>query len=141
MERRSRLFAGNGSLYVSYDTKGNVAIQYSVDGSVHTGSPSLSISGFSSITNAPTVEELNGPYYNTGGSFATIVEGVPIYAGGDVILLYNAEKDEYYTGLLERVGVSNPGVEFHQGWGETWTLWRINVIDCIDYINNMIMEW
>lgn len=57
MERRSRLFAGNGSLFVSYDTKGNVAIQYSVDGSVHTGSPSLSISGFSSITNAPTVDQ------------------------------------------------------------------------------------
>ena len=134
-------FAFSGTGCISVDTKGNIAIQYSLDGSIHTGTPSAAVSAYGSITNASSVDKLDGPYYIAGGSAAALVEGVPIYGGIDGLLLHDEKNDAYFYGLSQKIGTGVPGAEVHSGWGETWTIWRTNLFEEIDRIHKKIMEW
>jgi hypothetical protein len=49
-----------GSLGVSFDTKGNIAVQATGVGGVTTGTPGASITLFKASTNAPSIKNLEG---------------------------------------------------------------------------------
>lgn len=54
------IFSFNGSIGYSFDLKGNIAYQGTAAGGVSTGSPSFNLTRFSTITNAPDVNKLEG---------------------------------------------------------------------------------
>ena len=136
-------FIFNGQIGVSVDTKGNVAIQGSGGGGITTGDPGVSRTRFSSITNAPNIYKLNGSYYQLGGSYAAIVEGIPIAVGGDVMFMPDEELNTGYFGLTVNTGFGTPGSECHVEWGATGTIKRsvFNVFDIAQDIYISIMEW
>ena len=136
----------NGQIGVSMDTKGNVAIQASGGGGVTGGTPSISISGYRSITNAPSINELGGTGYQIGGSAIIPVENVPIAVGGDFNIIPDMERNKtYYGGTLTGglAVVGKPGGEFHAEWGTTVTLPypQFNVYDVARSVYIKIMEW
>ena len=133
----------NGQLGVSVDTKGNVAIQQSFGGGLTTGEPSISGTAYASITNAPNIDKLDGPFYQVGGSIAAPVGGIPAAAGGDIVFMPDAELNKGYFGLTGNIGFGTPGAEVHVEWGNTSTFstTRFNVFDIARGIYNMIMEW
>ncbi len=133
----------NGQIGVSMDTKGNVAIQTSCGGGVTGGDPSISITYYQSITNAPNIDKLNGAYYQIGGSIAARIEGVPVAAGGDVMFMPDTELNTGYFGLTGNVGFGTPGKEFHTEWGTTVTLpnTQFNVYEVARSVYIKIMEW
>ena len=133
----------NGQIGVSIDTKGNVAIQASGGGGVTTGSSSIAITRYKSVSNAPNIDKLNGSFYQMGGSIAVPVEGIPVAAGGDVMLMPDTELNTGYFGLTENIGFGTPGKEFHVEWGETTTIscTQFNIYDISKFIYIKIMEW
>ena len=133
----------NGQLSLSVDTKGNVAIQASGGGGVTGGDASASITGYHSITNAPTIDKLNGAYYQVGGSIAAPIEGVLVAAGGDLMFMPDPAMNTGYFGLTGNLGFGTPGAEFHAEWGTTDTLpsTRFNVFDVARSVYIRIMEW
>lgn len=133
----------NGQLGISADTKGNVAIQKSFGGGLTVGNYGISGTGYASITNAPNIDKLNGPFYQVGGSSAAVVGGVPVAAGGDIVFMPDTELNKGYFGLTGNIGFGTPGVEAHVEWGNTstFTATRFNVFDIARDIYNMIMEW
>ena len=128
---------------VSIDTKGNVAIQGSAGGGVTTGSPGASITAYRSATNAPSIDNLNGPGYQIGGSVGIPVYGVPVAAGGDFNIIPDDELGTVYFGTTTNVGLGTPGGEFHVEWGETstWKETRFNIFDVAKNIYIKVMEW
>ena len=133
----------NGQIGLSIDTKGNVAIQASGDGGVTGGTPSFSITRYKSITNAPSIDKLNGTYYQVGGSVAVPIEVIPFAAGGDVMIVPDSELNAAYVGITGNVGFGIPGAEGHVEWGETVTLpnTRFNLFDVAQSVYIKIMEW
>ena len=136
-------FIFNGQIGVSIDTKGNFAIQGSVGGGATTGGSGISGTQYQTITNAPSINELNDMYYQVGGSVAAIVEGVPLAAGGDVVYMPDADANTGYFGLSKNVGFGSPGQEFHAEWGRTSTVpyTQFNIYDFAKYAYAKIMEW
>ncbi len=126
---------------ISIDTKGNIAIQGSFGGGVTGGTPSISISGYRSITNAPSINELNGMGYQIGGS-ATIP---PVAVGGDFNIIPDLERNRTYYGVTLTGGLAagSPGGEFHVEWGTTVTLpkTQFNIFDVARSVYIKIMEW
>ena len=135
----------NGQIGVSMDTKGNVAIQASGGGGVTSGTPSISVSSYRSITNAPSINELNGMGYQIGGSAIIPVGGVPVAVGGDFNIIPDQERNKaYYGGTLTRgLAAGSPGGEFHVEWGTTVTLpkTQFNIYDVASSVYIKIMEW
>ena len=133
----------NGQIGVSMDTKGNVAIQASGGGGITGGDPSISITRYQSVTNAPNIDKLNDAYYQMGGSVANLVDGVPVAAGGDVMFMPDTELNTVYFGLTGNVGFGTPGKEFHVEWGTTVTLpyTQFNVYEVARSVYIKIMEW
>ena len=129
----------NGQIGVSADTKGNVSLQVSLGGGVTGGSPSASLTGYTSFTNAPRIDKLEGPYYQVGGSAAT---PTLIAGGGDFMILPDLELNTEYYGITLNCGVGSPGAEIHIEWGETFTLdfFNFNIFDEIEKAYIKIME-
>ncbi len=128
----------NAQVGVSMDTKGNIGFQYSYGGglSVNPGlnleDPasgfSLSLSGYRSVTNAPTINDLQGRGCQIGSSLAIPIEGVGIYTGRDV-LICDAGNRQYY-GYTKTIGIGTPGMESHVEWSETRNVGKpINIFD------------
>ena len=134
---------GNGQFGVSVDTKGDVVLQASGDVGVIAGTPGISVTRYQTITNAPSVNNLNGPYYEAGGSIAMPVEGVPFAAGGSVMIIPDETENATYFGLTQNVGAGSPGVEFHIAQGRTWSIekTKFNLYDVAQSVYNKIMEW
>ena len=128
---------------ISIDTKGNIAIQGASGGGVTCGSPSISITAYQSVTNAPTIENLQGPSYQIGGMIGIPVYGVPLAVGGDFNILEDTELHRVYLGSTRNVGFGTPGGEFHVEWGETATLnsTRFNIFDIAQNLYTNIMGW
>ena len=140
-----RAWIFNGQIGVSMDTKGNVAVQASGGGGVTVGTPSISISGYRSITNAPSINELNGMGYQIGGSAIISVEGVPVAVGGDFNIIPDLERNRTYYGgtLTGGLAAGSPSGEFHIEWGTTVTLpkTQFNIYDVARSVYIKIMEW
>ena len=98
----------NGQVGISFDTKGNVAIQASGGGGITGGDPGISITCYHSVTNAPKINKLENEYYQIGGSIAVPVEGVPIAAGGDRMFMPDTALNTGYLGLTGIWDSDNP---------------------------------
>ena len=128
---------------ISIDTKGNVAIQGSAGGGVTGGSPGASITAYQSVSNAPSIDKLEGLGYQIGGSVGVPVYGVPLAAGGDFNIIPDSTLSTTYLGATTNFGFGTPGGEFHVEWGETatWNSTRFNIFDVAEDIYIKIMEW
>ena len=133
----------NGQVGISFDTKGNVAIQASGGGGITGGDPGISITCYHSVTNAPKINKLENEYYQIGGSIAVPVEGVPIAAGGDIMFMPDTALNTGYLGLTGNLGLGSPGKELHIEWGRTITLEKtqFNIFDVAKEVYIKIMEW
>lgn len=100
------------------------------------------MSRYKSVTNAPNIYKLKGPSQQVGGSFGVPIYGVPVSAGGDLILMRDDELNKNYFGYSKNVGLGTPGGEMHIEWGETQTIsgTEFNVYDLIDKFFIKIME-
>ena len=105
-------FIFNVQTGVSVDTKGNVAIQYSVGGGLFTGVPGISLSGYRSITNAPSIDKLEGPGYQFGGTVNAIASG-----GVDLNIVPDSTLNKTYFGVTSTAGFGTPSAEFYVEWG------------------------
>ena len=133
----------NAQIGVSADTKGNIAIQATGGYGVTTGSPSGSITGYTSMTNAKDISALEGLYFQLGGTIAVPILEIPFAFGGDMMILPNQESGKNYFGLTRNLGFGTPGQEFHVEWGSTATLasTRINLYDIAQDVYRKILEW
>ena len=109
------------------------------------GTPSISNSGYRSMTNAPSINELNGTGYQIGGSAIIPVEDVPIAVGGDFNIIPDMERNKTYYGgtLTGGLAVGKTGGKFHVEWGTTVTLpkTQFNIYDVAKSVYIKIMEW
>lgn len=137
------VFIFNFQIGMSIDTKGNVAIQSSVGSGVTGGSPGGAITTYRSVTNAPSIDKLEGTGYLVGGSAGSSVYGIPVAAGGDLNIIPDSALNKTYFGATTNMGVGTPGGELHVGWGETttWSVSRFNIFDVAKDIYIKIMEW
>ena len=121
---------------VTFDRQGNVGVFFSSGGG--TGSPSLSACSLITITEAPTIDYLNGPSFQIGGSVD--VKGVSV--GAEYTGMMDS-KGEVYSGLTATAGVGfvfpSPG-EIHMDITRT-RVEGVNVFDEIDDVCTKIMEW
>ena len=135
----------NAQIGVSMDTKGNIAVQPSFAGGITTGvTPSGTISSYRSITNAPSIDKLNGPGYQIGGSAIIPANNVPVAVSGDFNIIPDGNDRAYYGGTCGvGLGVGDPGGEFHAEWGNTGTIpsTRFNIFDVFRTFHNRIVEW
>ena len=136
-------FIFNVQAGISIDSKGFVAIQGSAGGGVTGGSPGISITAYESISNAPSIDNLEGLGYQVGGSAGFPVYGVPVAVGGDFNIIPDSAKNNTYLGVTSNVGFGTSGAEFHVEWGETvtWNATRFNIFDVARNLYAKIMEW
>jgi len=136
-------FIFNLQVGVSIDTKGNVAIQGSAGGGVTGGSPGISITGYQSISNASSIDKLEGLGYQVGGSAGIPVYGVPVAVGGDINIMPDSDLNKTYFGATTNLGFGTPGGEFHVEWGETatWDASRFNIFDIANETYIRFMDW
>ena len=121
------------SIGLSFDAKGNVGIQHSFAGGVTaSAAPSISAAGYTTVTNAPDIFELENEGSNVGGALAAPVMGVPVYASGDFVVTGDPNSsDKHYYGVTVAGGVGTPGGEVHAEISNTKTDASINVFDII----------
>ena len=131
----------NGQVGVSFDTKGNFAVQYSKMGGLTTGKPSISASMYGSFVFVDSIYDLEGECALLGGSLAAMVDEIPAYIAGDIIIV-PTEKN-FCLGLQGNIGLGTPGSEFHVEWGETKTVegTQFNIFDAARYYYHAIIEW
>ena len=132
---------------ISIDAKGNVAFQGTfVGGATTNGTLSGAVGNFSMITNAPTVNELNGSGYQIGASASIPIPPSPIAisVGRDVNIIPNSKLNTNYYGLSSFTGIAPPypSTELHFEWGETGSAFlQFNVFNVMQNIYIRIMEW
>ncbi len=138
----SGIWAFNAQIGVSFDTKGNIAVQYSLGGGVSTGS-GLSFTGYQSFSNAPDIYSLEKTYYQLGGSYATLIEIISLAVGADLMYMPNPALNTGYYGITRNVGFGVPSQEIHVEWGETSTIknTRINIFGMARRAYARIMRW
>ena len=121
------------SIGLSFDAKGNVGIQHSFAGGVTaSAAPSISAAGYTTVTNAPDIFELENEGSNVGGALAAPVMGVPVYGSGDFVVTGDPNSsDKHYYGVTVAGGVGTPGGEVHAEISTTKTDASINVFDII----------
>lgn len=131
------IFSFNLQIGVSVDTSGNVAMQWSYAGGVTISSPAASVTAYQTITNAPSIDSLNGLGYQIGGSVS-----LPATIGGDFLIIPSNEPGRNYYGITKNVGIGVPGGDFHVEWGGTATMnrTRFNAFDVANAIFIKIME-
>ena len=130
---------------MSVDTKGNVAIQASGGAGATQGDPGISFTRYKCITNTPSINDLNGPGYQLGGSSTVPIGDVPVALGGDFNIIPNEEKNTTCYGVTTNSGLGfGPSTkEFHVEWGTTITVpkTQFNVFDVAQSVYIKIMEW
>ena len=121
------------SIGLSFDAKGNVGIQHSFGGGVTaSAAPSISAAGYTTVTNALDIFELENEGSNVGGALAAPVMGVPVYGSGDFVVTGDPNSsDKHYYGVTVAGGVGTPGGEVHAESSTTKTDASINVFDII----------
>ena len=126
---------------ISIDTKGNVAIQASLGTNVTGGSPGVSITTYQSVTNAPSIDKLEGTGCQIGGSVGLPV--VPLAVGGDLNMIPDRALNKTYLGITTNAGFGTPGAEAHAGLSETdtWNTTKFNMFDWAEQMCIKILEW
>ena len=132
---------------ISSDTKGNIALQGTFAGGVTiNSSPTFSVGEFSMITNAPSINKLNGSGYQIGGSVSIPIPQAPISicAGGEFNIIPDSKRNTNYYGVTTFTGIAPPipSFEVHAEWGQTSSAsYQFNVFDVMQNIYVKIMEW
>ena len=137
------VFSFNMQGGISFDRRGNVALQTNISGGVTGGTPGISATSYKTVTNAPNISKLNGIGGQVGGSVAALVYGAPVFIGGDLNIIPDPDSTTIYHGITSNVGIGTPGGELHVEWGETytWEQTEFNVFDVAKAIYVKIMEW
>ena len=130
---------GSAQIGVSYDGKGNVYIQSTTTYGASVSTPSGNFGTFNSITNADSIDRLNGIGYQGGGSACIPVKGVPIGLGGEFSVIPGNDKEFYGVTLSSVFGMA--GAEVHTEETNTTTLWSFNIYSSASKIYDKIMEW
>lgn len=126
------IFVVDSSIGLSFDYKGNIAVQATgAWGVTASSSPSCAIAGFKTKTNAPDVDYLNEAGGCMGASLVVPVNGVPMYGALDLALVGDLDNKvvdgKNYYGYTASVGVGIPGVEAHGEMSYTITLAKFNI--------------
>lgn len=112
------VFTIDGSIGLSMDYKGNIAIQATGAWGVTTSSsPSIAGSFYRTITNAPNIDALLKDGGCIGGSVIAPFYGTPVYIGADLVIVgdLNNKPNECYYGYTTALGSGypNPSGEVH----------------------------
>ena len=123
----------DGTIGVSLDWKGNVAVQWTGSGGPTVGTPALGILGYTSITNAESVYHLEGMGTQIGGSYSIPIPDTPfsVMVGGDINIMgniNNRKPDAVGVTMAAGLGIGTGG-EAHIEWGETQTIFSINLFE------------
>ena len=103
---------------VAFDSERNVGIQVTPGASIMTiGSPQASLTGYVSITNAPSIDKLEGEGLSIGGSLNAIAA-----VGGELNVIPDYDENKKYYGATMSFGIGTPSGEVHIGGGETITV-------------------
>ena len=98
---------------LAIDTSGDMVWQYT-QGNGGGAGMGVSFTLFAMTTNVPSVDDLQGIGYQSGGSISDA-----LCIGGDRIVIPNKDKNQVYTGSDINIGISSPGFEVHVIRGET----------------------
>ena len=123
----------------SIDTSGDVVLQGSYAGGITTSTGGWNGTVYTSITNAPDVDKLNGEFFNMGGSYSYKAGNVPLTGGGDFLWFEDPQTKETYTGISgafgfgDSIGATGERGEGHLYWGSTgtWEASRFNIFDVL----------
>lgn len=126
------VFVVDASIGLSFDYKGNIAVQTTGGWGVSaSSSPSCAIAGFKTVTNAPNVDCLNGEGGCIGASLALPVSGIPVYGALDLALVGDLNNkvvdNKNYYGYTVSAGIGSPGAEAHGEISYTATLTEFNI--------------
>jgi len=122
----------NYQIGISFDFKGNIAIQETIVTGVTTGTPSGTAGLYGMVTNAPSVQKLDGKGYQFGGSMnAPSPSGLSAGIGGEFNVIDDG--NNYYYGVTGSLSLATtPGTEAHVEWGNTRTIATINIYDIFE---------
>ena len=78
-----------------------------------------------------------------GCSAGVPIEGVPIVACTDFVVIPNKMENKYYYGNTSADGIGTPGIEAHVGssYTLTWKSTKFNVFEIAEDIDKSIEEW
>ncbi len=92
---------------VAFDSERNVGIQATPGASIMTiGSPQASLTGYVSITNAPSIDKLEGEGLSIGGSLNAIAA-----VGGELNVIPDYDENKKYYGATMSFGIGTPSGE------------------------------
>lgn len=126
-------FAGEYAL--SFDKKGNIALQATISDGITTSGPGASIGGQITYTNAPDVKYLDGFSTSVGASAI----GELVGAGCDVVVFEDSDGNTYMGGSLS-ILAGLPGAEAHVNLNETNTIYIWNIFDALDEKCNILLQ-
>ena len=106
-------------------------MQGSYAGGITTGTPSIAGGIYQTITNAPSIDKLEGFGCQIGGAIQVPIYEIPLMFGIDINLFPDTDTGKMYFGFTRTAGFGTPGGEFHIEWGNTGTLekTRVNLFD------------
>ena len=90
------------------DKNGNIAYQITQSKGI-SSVPGGSLTLIMTITNAPTVMNLNGPSNQTGGSVATPIELIPAAAGMELVTIPTYDNSKNYYGVTIVLDLGHQG--------------------------------
>lgn len=128
----------DGTIGISIDTKGNVAVQGALLVGPTSSKPAGGILEYKTITTASSVYDLEGLTTQVGGSVSEFVKGTPVIAmvGGEFLFIGDINGNGTYDiGATFSEGIAfGTGKEVHVQWGNTETIYSINIFDIWDSI-------
>ena len=125
--------SGSYQFGFAFDLKGNIAIQKTSAVGFSNGTPSWSAGIYGSVTNVPSVKELEGYGSQIGGSFSAYSPtGLGLSLGGESNVI-DARGSEYY-GATGSMGITAgppffSSIEGHVERGYTTNLYTFNIYD------------
>ena len=121
--------------------QGSLSYGEGINGGI--GLVSVSGGGYGTITNAPFIENLEGPGRQYGGSIGIPIKKINLVVGSEINVIPQKNNITYY-GLTGQCGIgTSSGFECHymKGITGTWDKSEVNVFDLFDKVYDCIMEW
>ena len=145
-------FSGGGQIGISVDTDGNFAIQYTLSGgaSLDVAGSGFSVSGtqYTSVTNAPSIDNLEGSAYSGGTDVSIPIPKTPIsgVASGELNVMPDLSSGKQYYGITRSAGVGYPasmGKGIHVLTSNTATIkaTKFNIFDAVNSAYTTVMGW